>query len=112
MPPSQLQPRVPRDLEVICLKCLQKAPGRRYSGARELAEDLRRFQANEPIKARPAGLVERIWKWSGRRPAAAALILVSFAAVVLLLAGGLAFSQVWRRSATWPAGRPTRWIRN
>jgi WD40 repeat protein len=73
-PPAQLQPGCPRDLETICLKCLHKEPARRYAGAVQLAEDLRRFLSNEPIQARPVGRVERLGKWLRRRPALAASI--------------------------------------
>jgi len=84
--PSRLQPKVPPDLETICLKCLQKDPGRRYASAGALAEDLRRFLAGESILARPTPTWERAAKWARRRPAAAALIAVSLAAGVALAA--------------------------
>jgi serine/threonine protein kinase len=75
-PPHQLQARLPKDLETICLKCLQKEPRKRYASADALAEDLRRWQANEPIRARPVSYQERIIKWGRRRPAVAALLLL------------------------------------
>jgi formylglycine-generating enzyme required for sulfatase activity len=84
VPPRRLVPQVPRDLETICLKCLSKEPGRRYAIAEELANDLRRFRAVEPIRARPVGLVERTWKWARRRPALAVLLGVVLLALVSL----------------------------
>jgi WD40 repeat protein len=93
VPPSQLQPRTPRDLETICLKCLRKDPARRYATALDLAEDLRRYQAGEPIQARPVGRVERSAKWMKRRPAAAGLLAVSVTAALVLLLGGLYFTR-------------------
>lgn len=83
VPPKTLQPKLPADLNTICLKCLEKQPRRRYPTAGELADDLRRFLAGEPIVARPVGRVERAVKWARRHKAAAALVAVS---VVLLLA--------------------------
>jgi formylglycine-generating enzyme required for sulfatase activity/Tfp pilus assembly protein PilF len=74
LPPSRLQRKVPRDLEIICLKCLQKDRGKRYGSALELAEDLRRFLDDEPILARPTPLWERGRRWVKHRPALAASI--------------------------------------
>jgi hypothetical protein len=91
VPPSRLVPRLPRDIETVCLKCLQKDPARRYESAAALAEDLRRFQAVEPIVARRVDPLERAWIWARRRPAAAALLFVSAVAARALVGAGVAF---------------------
>ncbi len=95
--PRQLQPGVPRDLETIALKCLHKSSPRRYASALDLAEDLRRFQAGEPVRARPISPFAHAWKWARRRPAAAALLVVSLVAGSLLLYGGIHFTQEVRK---------------
>src|SRR5262249_35143642 len=92
MSPRRLQPKVPRDLETICLKCLEKEPHKRYPGARALAEDLRRFLAGDPIHARPTPLWERGRKWAERRPALMALLVVSATALASLLGGWIWFT--------------------
>jgi WD40 repeat protein/tetratricopeptide (TPR) repeat protein/tRNA A-37 threonylcarbamoyl transferase component Bud32 len=93
--PSRLQPKVPRDLVTICLKCLEKPAHKRYASAEALADDLRRFLEQRPILARPTGLVERAAKWARRRPAVAALL------AVVVLVGALGVAGIvwqWRRA--------------
>jgi WD40 repeat protein/tRNA A-37 threonylcarbamoyl transferase component Bud32 len=82
--PRALNPRADRDLETICLKCLQKEPGRRYESAAALADDLEHYLRHEPIRARPLGVAGRLGRWCRRKPALAAL---TAAVVVVLLAG-------------------------
>jgi tetratricopeptide (TPR) repeat protein len=91
VPPSRFQPKVPRDLETICLKCLQKEARNRYASAETLTDDLRRFLAGEPILARPVSAPVRLWRWCRRNPRVATL---SAAVVALLGAVGISFAIV------------------
>ena len=99
--PSRLQPKVPRDLETICLKCLNRDPVKRYADAESLADDLNRFLSNKPIRARPSGMAERTLKWARRRPTTAALIAV-LAVTALGFFGGLLWHNAQLQEA---AGR-------
>ena len=98
--PRAIHPDVDRDLETICLKCLEKETQKRYGSAAELADDLERWLSGEPIRARRSPLWERGVKWAKRRPAAAALIAVGVVTPFLVVAGltfGLAREQTARR---------------
>jgi WD40 repeat protein len=91
-PARAVNPLIDRDLETICLKCLEKDPGRRYGSAEALADDLGRWLAGAPIAARPSTTWERAYKWARRRPAVAALVGVTTLATAALLIGGLVFN--------------------
>ncbi len=93
VPPSRLRPKLSKDLETICLKCLQKDPAKRYESAEALADDLERFLSGRPILARPIGLPERGWRWTKRNPLAATV-----AALVLAIAVG-ASAASWHLTA-------------
>jgi serine/threonine protein kinase len=84
-PPRKINDKIPRDLETICLKCLEKDPARRYGSAEALAEDLERWLAGETIRARPSTSWERALKWARRKPAAATLVVVSGLALVVFV---------------------------
>ena len=94
VPVRRLAPRVPRDLETIVAKCLEKEPGKRYAGASELADDLLRFREGRPIRARAVHPIERAWKWARRRPLIAGL-LAGLMLVTLLGFGGVTAALVY-----------------
>jgi WD40 repeat protein len=110
VPPRFLRRDLPRDLEAVCLKCLEKKAERRYATAAALAVDLRRFLAGVPTRARPAGPVRHVLKWAGRRPAQAALVglIVLAAAAVFAAMGWYAGKQLEQQAALRAAGKRTQ----
>jgi hypothetical protein len=126
-PPRELRPEIGRDLEAVCLKCLEKEPARRYASARELADDLRRFRDGEPVQARPLGPAGRLARWAQQRPALAGTLCalgLLYAAHLLMMGLGLvtewgfhwfvtALLAGWASGAVafqWLAGKPgLRW---
>ena len=110
VPPSRLQPRISKDLETICLKCLRKESSKRYGSATELAEDLQRYLDGRPIVARPVGAVERSWRWCRRNPLGATI--VGLVAAIAVVASGMAWRlatvnnalEIQRRAARFAEG--------
>ena len=94
VPPTRLQPGVPRDLETVCLKCLQKDPNKRYASADELADDLQRFLTDRPVLARRTGTLERCRRWCRRNPMVASMT-AALALLLLLLALGASVAALW-----------------
>ncbi len=105
-PPRRLRRGLPRDLEAICLKCLEKTPAARYATAAVLADDLTRFLTKQPTRARPLGPMHRSLKWVRRRPAVAALL------AIIVLTGVAELANYWWQAATLrEALAVNRWIR-
>jgi WD40 repeat protein/tRNA A-37 threonylcarbamoyl transferase component Bud32/ribosomal protein S27E len=109
-PPRRLNDRIPRDLETICLKAIAKQPARRYATAGALADDLRRYLKREPIKARPTGRAERLWRWCRRNPIVATL---SASLLIVLIAGLVGVTLLWLQAevAGIAAGKATEQAR-
>ena len=97
--PRKLNPSLPRDLETICLKCLEKDPGRRYATAKELADDLGRFLLGEAIRARPTNVLEKVWRWGVRNPVISGLGALLIVLLAVFFAYTLVSSSQIRREA-------------
>ena len=97
VPPSQLLPGMPRDIETICLKCLQKEPGKRYDSAQALGDDLRRFGDGRPILARRVSGAERAWRWCRRNRIVAGMSAIAVVAILILAIGASIAAWIYRR---------------
>jgi eukaryotic-like serine/threonine-protein kinase len=100
--PRMLIPTLPRDLETICLKCLEKEPSHRYASAQLLADELGRFLNGQPVLARPLGTTGKVWRWCRRKPALAtalgAVVLVAVVGFVGILTQWRRAEEQWRRA--------------
>ncbi len=105
-PPRLLNPAVPRDLETLCLKCLEKNPARRYAAATALRDDLDRFLRDEPLLARPVGRAEKLFRWGRRKPALAAVSALALALLLTLAIGGPV--TAWRMARAREAAEAAR----
>jgi hypothetical protein len=103
--PHALNPKVDRDLETVCLKCLDKAPERRYASALALAEELERWLRGEPITGRPVRAPERLWRWARRNPLLAATTAAAALAGLVALGLGMATYRSARHAAAEAEGR-------
>jgi tetratricopeptide (TPR) repeat protein/tRNA A-37 threonylcarbamoyl transferase component Bud32 len=106
VPPRRLQPKVPRDLETVCLKCLEKEPAKRYATAGALADDLKRFGEGRPVRARPVGALGRSWRWARRNPLWAST-LAGVATLLLAVAVGMSW-MTWQLNAALEASESAR----
>lgn len=107
VPPRQLQPKIPRDLATICLKCLQKDPTKRFTSAQDLADDLNRFLRSEPILARPVGRAEIAWRYCQRNPTQAVLMATLF---MTLIFGLMGMTWNWREARKYEARKKVEFL--